>query len=53
MMINKITPSIYENHWWKSLDSSSLEPNNQNALSVLKVFDPTLDVIDLKLWVPV
>ena len=38
MMKNKINTSF----WLKSLNTNSLEPTNQNAIKVPKVFEPTI-----------
>ena len=41
LMINKITHSVDSIYWFKSLDTASLEPTNQNSIKVPKVFEQT------------
>ena len=41
MMINKITHSVDSIYWFKSLDTASLKPTNQNSIKVPKVFEKT------------
>ena len=39
-MINKMTPSVDQNHWLKCLDTTSLDPTNKIFTNVPKVFQP-------------
>ena len=38
-------PSVEKNYWLKSLDTTSLEPINQNIWNKLQILEPTNNVI--------
>ena len=41
MILDKNNPFIDLKYWWKSLDTNSLDPTNQNLIKVPIVFEQT------------